>query len=93
MLSHESALFQMRLEWESPAAVSQFLKDNHLQYEELVLGSEEHNAVRQQLEATFKSVNPASKGAEVTSYFKVPFEEALELVRCIYLYVCIYVCM
>ncbi len=88
LLSHESSLFQLRLENETQDGIASFLLENNMKYEEVVIGSDEHNAVRNDLDVTFRSANPSNK-IEASSYFKVPFEEAFDLVSVICIYVCI----
>jgi DNA primase large subunit len=80
-LAQESALFRFRLENENPTVITEFLKRNNLKYEEIT--NEERSRLSRELDATLRSyswMKAGEKPADTRTYFRVPFEEALELV-------------
>eukprot|EP00047_Mylnosiga_fluctuans_P006135 m.245055 g.245055 ORF g.245055 m.245055 type:complete len:521 (-) comp14592_c0_seq1:83-1645(-) len=75
LLQYEAELFRFRLETEAAEDCVAFLAENKLSYE--LVGMEEKMAHKQALSA----LGRLGADIESTDYYKVPFEDALELVR------------
>ncbi len=92
IIAQEVALFRFRLERETPEAVSDFMARHGLTFEPLSEGERDELAadLRMVWDATLRTDTDATAAAaaaeeaasfDKTAYFKVPFLQALELVK------------
>lgn len=74
----ETALFRFRFKAESPESQKAFIEDHKLPYKSISSG--EFEAMKEKLAQVMRSSNQSASLIGETNFYKVPFEEVLDLV-------------